>query len=77
MCDTVIATGLITAQGRPVFAKNSDRPPNEGQGIVWFPAKTHEQGSSLQCTYISIPQVKETHAVLLSQPFWMGVQRWE
>lgn len=71
MCDTMIATGLITAQGKPIFAKNSDRPPNEGQGLVWFPAKTYEQGSSLQCTYISIPQVKETHAVLLSQPFWM------
>jgi secernin len=71
MCDTMIATGLITAQGKPIFAKNSDRPPNEGQGLVWFPAKIHEQGSSIQCTYISIPQVKETHAVLLSQPFWM------
>jgi secernin len=71
MCDTMIATGLITAQGKPIFAKNSDRPPNEGQGLVWFPAKTHEPGSDLQCTYITVPQVKETHAVLLSQPFWM------
>ena len=71
MCDTMIATGLITAQGKPIFAKNSDRQPNEGQGLIWVPEKVHEQGSSLQCTYISIPQVKETHAVLLSQPFWM------
>jgi secernin len=71
MCDTMIATGLITAQGKSIFAKNSDRQPNEGQGLVWIPAKVHDQGSSLRCTYISIPQVKETHAVLLSQPFWM------
>ncbi len=71
MCDTMIATGLITAQGKPIFAKNSDRQPNEGQGLVWVPAKVHEPGGSLQCTYISIPQVRETHAVLLSQPFWM------
>ncbi len=71
MCDTMIATGLVTAQGKSIFAKNSDRQPNEGQMLTWFPAKVHEQGSSLQCTYISIPQVKETHAVLLSQPFWM------
>ena len=69
MCDTMIAPGLITAQGNPIFAKNSDRQPNEAQGLVWSPAKVHEQGSSLQCTYISVPQVKETHAVLLSQPF--------
>jgi secernin len=71
MCDTMIATRFITAQGKAIFAKNSDRQPNEGQGLVWVPAEMHEQGSSLQCTYISIPQVKETHAVLLSQPFWM------
>lgn len=71
MCDTMIATGLITAQGKAIFAKNSDRQPNEGQGLVWIPAEVHEQGSQLKCTHISIPQVKETHAVLLSQPFWM------
>ena len=71
MCDTMIATGLITAQGNSIFAKNSDRQPNEGQELVWFPARVNEPGSNLQCTYINISQVKETHAVLLSQPFWM------
>lgn len=71
MCDTMIATGLVTAQGKSIFAKNSDRQPNEGQGLVWVSAKVHEPGSQLKCTYISIPQVKETHALLLSQPFWM------
>jgi len=71
MCDTMIAPGLVTAHGKAIFAKNSDRQPNEGQGLVWVPAKVHAGGSQLQCTYISIPQVKETHAVLLSQPFWM------
>jgi len=67
----MIATGLITAQGKSIFAKNSDRQPNEEQGLVWSPAKNYEQGSQLQCTHISIPQVKETHAVLLSKPLWM------
>jgi len=71
MCDIMIAPGLVTAQGKAIFAKNSDRQPNEGQGLVWVPATVHEQGSQLKCTYISIPQVKETHAVLLSQPFWL------
>jgi len=71
MCDTMIATGIATASGNSIFAKNSDRLPNEGQWLVHVPAKVHPDGAGVQCTYIRIPQVKETHAVTLSQPFWM------
>jgi dipeptidase len=71
MCDTIIATKIATAQGKAIFAKNSDRHPNESQHLVHIPAQKHSEGSALQCTYISIPQIKETYATLLSQPFWM------
>ena len=71
MCDTLIAAKYATANGVAVFGKNSDRPPNEGQSIVFFPAANYSAGSSLKCTYIEIPQVEHTHAVLLSKPFWM------
>lgn len=71
MCDTLIATKLAAKDGVAVFGKNSDRPPNEGQSMVYFPAATYPAGSKVKCTYIEIPQVKETHAVLLSKPFWM------
>lgn len=71
MCDTLIATKLATSNGIAVFGKNSDRPPNEGQSMVYFPAATYKPGSTLKCTYIEIPQVEKTHAVLLSKPFWM------
>ena len=71
MCDTLIATKLVTANGVGIFGKNSDRHPNEGQSVVYFPATTHQAGSKLKCTYIEIPQVEKTHAVLLSKPFWM------
>lgn len=71
MCDTLIATKLATANGIAVFGKNSDRPPNEGQSLVYFPAATHSAGSMVKCTYIEIPQVEKTHAILLSKPFWM------
>ena len=71
MCDTLIATKLATTNNIAVFGKNSDRPPNEGQHIAYFPAATHDAGSSLKCTYIEIPQVQKTNAVLLSKPFWM------
>ncbi len=71
MCDTLIATKLATSNGVAVFGKNSDRPPNEGQYIAYFPAETHSTNSRLKCTYIDIPQAHKTHAVLLSKPFWM------
>jgi len=71
MCDTLIATKLSTSNGIAIFGKNSDRPPNEGQHIAYFPAAEHTANSRLKCTYIEIPQVEKTHAVLLSKPFWM------
>ena len=36
-----------------------------------FPPWNIAEDSIVQCTYIRIPQVKHTHAVLLSKPFWM------
>lgn len=71
MCDTLIAPRHATADGVAVFGKNSDRPPNEGQSMVYFPAAKHPAGSKVKCTYIEIPQAEKTHAVLLSKPFWM------
>jgi dipeptidase len=71
MCDTLIATKLATSNGIAVFGKNSDRPPNEGQSMVYFPAAAHAAGSKVKCTYIEIPQVEKTNAVFLSKPFWM------
>lgn len=71
MCDTMIATKLATANGIAVFGKNSDRPPNEGQHLVYVPAADHAPGSRVKCTYIEIPQAAHTHAVFLSKPYWM------
>ncbi len=71
MCDTLIATKLAASNNIAIFGKNSDRPPNEGQHIAYFPAAKHTAGSPLKCTYIEIPQVEKTYAILLSKPFWM------
>src|SRR3990172_3844921 len=71
MCDTLIATKLATSNGIAVFGKNSDRPPNEGQYLAYVPAASYPAKSSVKCTYIEIPQVQRTNAVLLSKPFWM------
>ncbi len=68
VCDTLVS---ITPDG-VLFAKNSDRDPNEAQIPRWYPAA--DRGSApgdVECTWISIPQVERTHAVLVSQPWWM------
>lgn len=70
-CDTMVALGNSTADGSVIMAKNSDREPNEAQQIVVIPHATHEEGEMVQCTYIEIPQVRETYEVLLSKPFWI------
>lgn len=67
MCDTLVS---LPDDG-VLFAKNSDRDPNEAQPLRWIPAADHRPDAEVACTWISIPQVAHTHAVLLSQPWWM------
>lgn len=71
MCDTLVALGNATADGSVILAKNSDREPNEAHAVVWQPRLSHLPGSVVACTYQHVPQVPETHEILMCKPFWM------
>lgn len=70
MCDTFVSLPDATADGSVILGKNSDREPNEAHELRMVAAADHEQGT-LHATYIDIPQVTHTHAVVLSKPYWI------
>jgi len=67
VCDTIVN---VSADG-VLFAKNSDRDANESQGLEWICAQQFVTPQALRCTWIEIPQVERTNAVVLSRPWWM------
>jgi len=71
LCDTMVALGNVTLDGSVLFAKNSDRQPNEPLLTIRIPRKKHPTGSKVKCTYIEVDQAEETFAVLLLKPSWM------
>ena len=42
MCDCLVALPDATAGGHTLFAKNSDRPPDEPQQVEWFPPRRED-----------------------------------
>lgn len=70
-CDTFVALPPSTEKQRVIFGKNSDRPCDEVQEVVYFPASDFNGGEKVECTYIEIEQVAHTYAVVLSRPAWL------
>lgn len=71
MCDTIVALPGSTAEHVTLFGKNSDRERNEAQAVEFVPRAEHGPDAAVECTYITIPQIRRTHATLLCRPFWM------
>ncbi|XP_030077412.1 secernin-2 isoform X2 [Microcaecilia unicolor] len=70
-CDCFVAFPPASASQAVIFGKNSDRPRNEVQEVVYFPAAVHLPGSKVKCTYLELNQAEVTHAVILSRPAWL------
>jgi len=73
MCDCLVALRDATRDGHTLFAKNSDRPPDEVQLLEWFEPRVE---SHTITTYLEIePYDGETIRFLGSRPSWMwGVE---
>ena len=69
MCDTLVALAAASATSHTLFAKNSDRPPDEVQDVVWSPARRDRR--TLATTHLQIePWSQPTIGCLLSKPRW-------
>lgn len=73
MCDTLVVLPEAARDGNLIFAKNSDRSPNEPLLTVRYPARDYDLSvePDLKLTYITIPQMAHTHEVVLMKPSWM------
>ena len=70
MCDLLVALGPATDSGRTLFAKNSDRPPDEAQELEWL-APRRDDGR-VAATYAAVDAAPGwTVGVLGSRPAWM------
>jgi hypothetical protein len=69
MCDTLVALGPATDSGTTIFAKNSDRPPDEVQRLVW--AAPRVDRDPVRVTHIEVaPHLGDTVGCVLSVPTW-------
>jgi hypothetical protein len=69
MCDCLCALGPATATGATLFAKNSDRPPDEAQVVEWFPPR--RDAGCVRTTHVEIDAAgNETIGFVGSRPTW-------
>ena len=70
MCDVLVALAATTQAGAILFAKNSDRPPDEVQHYEWV-APRHDRGP-VRTTHVEVePGHRSTIGCLVSRPSWM------
>jgi hypothetical protein len=68
MCDSLVVLGQATADGITLFAKNSDRPPQEQQVIEW---SSPREERATRATYIEVDgSSAATLRCVLSRPTW-------
>lgn len=70
MCDTFFSPSPFNKNGHAIFAKNSDREPNEAQQIVRYPRQTRSD-KKIKTTFITVDCPEIAFEVIVSKPFQM------
>lgn len=72
MCDTYVVMSDVSANGRTVLAKNSDRPSFDCQPLAYHRRKIFDKDKteSLKLAYVTIGQADERYATVGSSPYW-------
>ena len=70
-CDTLVINKSCSVYGQNILAKNSDRPTGEPQPLCFYESREYPEGAMLHTTYLDIPQVGKTYAVIGSRPYWI------
>lgn len=70
MCDTYVVMPDVSATGRTVLAKNSDRPSFDCQPLACHSGKKYNQKEYLKLAYVTIEQADERFATVGSSPYW-------
>lgn len=58
-CDTFVALPPATADGCIIFGKNSDRPDDEVQEVVYYPSKDYDAGSKVMVGHNYLIEVED------------------
>lgn len=70
-CDTMLVSAACSRYGKNILAKNSDRPSGEPQPLCFYEGREYPDGATVKTTHITIPQVRKTHSVVGSRPYWI------
>lgn len=70
-CDTMAVSADFSKYGQNILAKNSDRPTGEPQPLCFYEGKEYAEDEVVHTTYLDIPQVRKTYAVVGSRPYWI------
>lgn len=66
--DMVVALGSATVDGCTLFAHNSSQPARQYQVLKRIPGRSFSAGEKIRTALLEIPQVKQTHTFVGSQP---------
>ncbi|XP_014772451.1 secernin-3 isoform X1 [Octopus bimaculoides] len=70
-CDTFVVLPPNSLDNCVIFGKNSDRPSEEVQEVLYIAGCDHPRNSKVQCTYTKVDQAARTYSIIITKPSWM------